>query len=53
MEGGRQWERKAATRLLMRELASEIEILKSEMRILNKGSSHCSRFCMSEAGESE
>jgi hypothetical protein len=35
-EGGRQWERKAATRLLKRELADEMETLKSEMEDLKQ-----------------
>jgi hypothetical protein len=36
MEGGRQWERKAATRLLKRELAGEMETLKREMEDLKE-----------------
>ncbi|OKP12567.1 hypothetical protein PENSUB_1792 [Penicillium subrubescens] len=36
MEGGREWERKAARRLLKRELAAEIKILKSEMEDLKQ-----------------
>jgi hypothetical protein len=36
MEGGRQWERKATKRLLKRELAGEIETLKSEMEDLKQ-----------------
>jgi hypothetical protein len=36
MEGGREWERKAAKRLLKRELACEIEVLKSEMEDLKQ-----------------
>jgi hypothetical protein len=36
MERGRQWERKPAKRLLKRELAGEIETLKSEMEDLKQ-----------------
>jgi hypothetical protein len=36
MERGREWESKASKRLLKRELAGEIEILKSEMEDLKQ-----------------
>jgi hypothetical protein len=36
MERGREWESKASKRLLKRDLAGEIEILKSEMEDLKQ-----------------